>query len=81
MNELGKKIIVFLDAMPCSLLSTYISEKPAASVKVGGGRCSSFCIKRGHILPDYRVSSRNSVFFIHVITIVRTYNSSMNWVI
>jgi hypothetical protein len=47
MNELGKKRTVFIDAMPCSLLSTYISEKPAASISVGGGRCSRFLLNVG----------------------------------
>jgi hypothetical protein len=44
MNELDKKRTVFFDAMPCILVRTYISEKPAASVSVGGGRCSRFLL-------------------------------------
>jgi len=33
--------------MSCSLVSTYISEKPAASVSVGGGRYSRFLLNVG----------------------------------
>jgi len=47
MNELGKKRTVFFDAMPCILVSTHISEKPATSVRVGGGRCRRFLLNVG----------------------------------
>jgi hypothetical protein len=44
MNELSKKRTVFFYAMPCILVSSYISEKPVASVNVGGGRRSWFLL-------------------------------------
>jgi hypothetical protein len=47
MNELGKKRIVFFDAMQCSLVSTYISEELSATISVVGVRCSMFLLNVG----------------------------------
>lgn len=44
---MGKKRNVFFDAMHCSLVSTYISEELAATISVGGGRCSMFLLNVG----------------------------------